>query len=331
MAGVSSALAPALLRLARSRGLDGEALALRAGIDPAIADLDAAAVAPHLVAHLLAVTAEMLRDPFLALSLPEMLPMRRYHFADLCARASATVGEGLARHARYAAIAYPGATARVDTHDGSFVWRAALESIPRDGSRIANESVIANAFGFARRLAAVNIAPRRVWFAHARPRDLAPLVRHFGTRDLSFGAIDNGLDLATLDTDRPAATRDDRLLATVESLAESELVTQHIEPRFSDAVSSAIATSLPIADIESISNSLHMSARTLQRRLDDEGVRYSELVDRVRESIARDYLRDPRKSLVEIAEHVGFSDLASFGRAFKRWTGEPPSHFKRAG
>jgi AraC-like DNA-binding protein len=72
-----------------------------------------------------------------------------------------------------------------------------------------------------------------------------------------------------------------------------------------------------------------MSARTLQRRLDDEGTRYSALVEREREAMACTLLDDPTITLAVVAERVGFGDLASFGRAFKRWTGTTPGAWRR--
>jgi len=71
-----------------------------------------------------------------------------------------------------------------------------------------------------------------------------------------------------------------------------------------------------------------MSARTLQRRLESEGASFSEIVDGVRERLARQWLGEEGRSLVEIAFALGFSDLAAFSRAFKRWTGRPPGAWR---
>ncbi len=72
-----------------------------------------------------------------------------------------------------------------------------------------------------------------------------------------------------------------------------------------------------------------MSTRTLQRRLDDEGTRFSDVLDTVRERLARSLLLDPSLTLAEVAYRTGFSDLATFSRAFKRWSGLPPGAFRR--
>jgi AraC-like DNA-binding protein len=74
---------------------------------------------------------------------------------------------------------------------------------------------------------------------------------------------------------------------------------------------------------------MKMSSRTLQRRLEDEGVRFSVLLDEVRERASKKLLRDETLPLAEIAWRVGFSALATFTRAFKRWTGMPPGAYRR--
>ena len=74
-----------------------------------------------------------------------------------------------------------------------------------------------------------------------------------------------------------------------------------------------------------------MSGRTLQRWLEDEGVRFSLLLDSLRERVAWKLLAEARAPAREIAYRVGFSDLATFSRAFKRWTGGRPGAWRRMG
>jgi AraC-like DNA-binding protein len=80
---------------------------------------------------------------------------------------------------------------------------------------------------------------------------------------------------------------------------------------------------------DTIAAAMKMSGRTLQRRLEDEGVRFSAVLDDVRERIAKKLLGDVSLPLAEVAYRLGFSDLATFSRAFKRWTGVPPGSFRR--
>jgi AraC-like DNA-binding protein len=73
-----------------------------------------------------------------------------------------------------------------------------------------------------------------------------------------------------------------------------------------------------------------MSARTLQRRLGEAGAQFSEVLDAVRADEAKRALAGSDAPIAEIAWRLGFADLATFSRAFKRWTGQPPGTFRRA-
>jgi AraC-like DNA-binding protein len=72
-----------------------------------------------------------------------------------------------------------------------------------------------------------------------------------------------------------------------------------------------------------------LSPRTLRRRLADEGTSWRRIVDDARLEACDRLLRDPGRSLGEIAAELGYSDQANMTRAFRRWTGECPSVYRR--
>lgn len=321
-----SSLAPALLRLVRARGGDAELLALRFGLPADVETLDEAPLTARAAGDLLAAAAEALGDPYLALRLPAELPHRRYGHAELAARASATLRDALVQVARYAPLVLPRLACAFDEDANEARFVARTTGHPRGVGRHANEYALAYALEQCRDGA---LAPLRVWFVHARPPDLAPVERFFGTRELAFGAEDNGLAFARDALDAPMPSRDARMLATAEALADAALRAQPTAT-LATLVAAQLRALLPDARIESVARALHMSARTLQRRLDDEETQFSELVDRVREEAAREAIRAGALSLGEIATRLGFADLATFSRAFKRWTGKPPGAWRRA-
>jgi AraC-like DNA-binding protein len=75
---------------------------------------------------------------------------------------------------------------------------------------------------------------------------------------------------------------------------------------------------------EAAAQALGMSLRSLQRRLQEEGTTYREILNGTRQEMARAYLEERRTSVTEIAFRLGFSDSNSFSRAFRRWTGQSP-------
>lgn len=82
--------------------------------------------------------------------------------------------------------------------------------------------------------------------------------------------------------------------------------------------------------LEDVAAALKLPARTLQRRLEEAGLSFRQIVDEVRCTSAQQYLRDTDMALAEMATALGFSDHASFNRAFKRWTGSSPGAYRRA-
>jgi AraC-like DNA-binding protein len=81
--------------------------------------------------------------------------------------------------------------------------------------------------------------------------------------------------------------------------------------------------------LEELAADLDIAPRTLQVRLEAQGLTYRCVLDRVRESRARQYLAEERLSLTEIALATGFANQSAFQHAFKRWTGLTPGQWRR--
>ena len=79
---------------------------------------------------------------------------------------------------------------------------------------------------------------------------------------------------------------------------------------------------------EEMAQRLGHSVRTLHRRLAEEDTNYQEIVDQVRRSLAVEFLQNTALTVEEIAGRVGFSEASNFRKAFKRWTGHAPGHFR---
>ncbi len=82
------------------------------------------------------------------------------------------------------------------------------------------------------------------------------------------------------------------------------------------------------ADIGRVATWVGMSTRTLQRRLEDAGVSYAQVLAKARLAAAIQLLDDPTATLQDISLRVGYSHPAHFTRAFRRWTGSAPRTFR---
>lgn len=84
-----------------------------------------------------------------------------------------------------------------------------------------------------------------------------------------------------------------------------------------------------VRSLEEVADQLHVSSRTLKRRLAELGTSYSDILDAERKRRAVTLLRTTTLTIDEIAERLGYSDVANFGRAFRRWTGSTPGAVRR--
>jgi AraC-like DNA-binding protein len=85
-----------------------------------------------------------------------------------------------------------------------------------------------------------------------------------------------------------------------------------------------------IPSMESVAEELGISSRSLRRELDTYDTSFQAIRDDVRRQLALDYLRDSSLTLAVIADRLGYTEVTNFRRAFKQWTGRPPSAFRKA-
>ena len=95
-------------------------------------------------------------------------------------------------------------------------------------------------------------------------------------------------------------------------------------------VENAISSLLPHGRVlvEDVARSLGMSERTLARKLSDEGLNFTEILQQLRRDLAVRYLDDHKLHISKIAWLLGFNEVSAFTHAFKRWTGKKPSQIR---
>lgn len=170
------------------------------------------------------------------------------------------------------------------------------------------------------------------YFAHGRPAELAEYERSFGPSTLRFDAGFYGFELELSAIDVPLLSADGALHAAhLEHLeaAHAQLdaqATRNIQARVRQALGSDLRCSQ--ASAERVARALHMSRRTLARRLDDEGTSFTHVLDAHRKELGTRYVGRTALSLNEISERLGFSQVQGFGRAFRRWTGCSPLEYR---
>ena len=144
------------------------------------------------------------------------------------------------------------------------------------------------------------------------------------------GAEHNTLVFRLADAQRPFITRNADLFEMLAPQFETELANHTRKHRFTDHVREAIERRLAGArpSIEAIAEELHLSPRTMQRRLQADGSNFQRVLEDARRRLARHYLTDSLLELSEAAYLLGYEDANSFVRAFRTWEGKPPAHWR---
>ena len=170
--------------------------------------------------------------------------------------------------------------------------------------------------------------PASVSFSHAAPKDPGPYFALFRC-PVEFDAAVTAFDLNTEETDRPRSSSHSQLSVLHDQLMREYL--NHLDKNnIVEQVKAAIVDELPSGHISDarIARALFMTERTLQRRLQAEGTTFKKLLTEVRQELADQYIRDSRLTLQEISFLLGFAELSSFSRAFKRWNGMSPKYYR---
>ena len=123
---------------------------------------------------------------------------------------------------------------------------------------------------------------------------------------------------------------DPRLAKMAEAQCEQEMANIKSPPKLLNQVRRIIlAQSGRFPSVDEAASDLHMSSRTLKRKLQQLGTSYQTILDDLRKGLAVEYLTQTEITVDDIAVQLGYSDASNFARAFRRWTGRSPSDYRR--
>ncbi len=272
--------------------------------------------------------AEVSGDPAIGIKLGTETKMERFHPSGIAALSTENFGAAVNHLARYKRLSVPEEI--VQGHQNGewslqFVWTLAVEAEPH----VLVEHCFAWMLTIVRRGTGTQLSPVRLELVQPRAHVNA-LERHFGC-PVVCGSSQNAIVFRSSDAELPFVTRNAELLEMLAPQFELDLK-QHTsgDDSFLELVRGAIQQRLtghrPTTD--DVARELHMSSRTLQRRLQESGSSFQRVLDEARHQMARYYLRNSVLELNEAAYLLGYEDANSFARAFRGWEGVPPSHWR---
>lgn len=174
--------------------------------------------------------------------------------------------------------------------------------------------------------------PFEAWFTHAQPANLTEYARAFPGGAVRFGMPTCGFVFDARLLAHPLTTADPKLHELIRKHADALVAELPRAQSFTQRVRELLLKELEGGNPSAVrvAAELHMSARTLTRRLEDEGTTFKDLLDDLRKSLSLRYVGSTDLGLSEIAFLLGFSQSAAFHRAFKRWTGQTPLEHRRS-
>jgi AraC-like DNA-binding protein len=257
-------------------------------------------------------------DRHLGLSAAELWHPRADHLVILLLTSAETVGEGLEASFRYQELLSHGRVLSLDELDDLHAIRInkVEHELPVTVHEIEFLAVIV--LKVLRFATDGRFKPREVQLGHPYRGNIQKYTRAFGC-SVTFGHEQTTLLIGDEAWALPLTHGNQALHGQLRAVA-SGLHAALESHEFIDIVRQRINRLLPRgqSSIEAVAAALHMTSRTLQRRLQDDGTTFRALVDACRKSILLDGV-ERNATPDEIMRHAGYTNPRAFRRALKRW------------
>ncbi|KQW93812.1 AraC family transcriptional regulator [Massilia sp. Root418] len=318
-----------LLDAAAARGVSPQALEREAGLAPGTLEPLPESLPAAAYVRLLDLAAALADDPHFGLHVGERVKLGTYSVYGLVLLSCRDFGHAFEQTIRYEQLAHDLGRSSMQVADGlaCYTWHSRFPG----ATRHLADSVFAGIRVFGNWLAGAPLPPARLELMHGAVPELhGEYLRVFGELP-QFGAPANR---ATFDAQLlawPVPNADVSLYPVLQQHAERLLKERaQLDEGIAAQVGAAIERGLSQGQVRlaSIAKALQLSPRTLQRKLSEAGVNFQQVLDQTRFALARDYLRQPDLSLVDIAFLLGYQEQSAFNHAFREWAGVNPGAWR---
>jgi AraC-like DNA-binding protein len=319
----------AALESVRALNLDADALLTRAGVNPGLLTVPQARVSARSYGALWRLIAATLDDEFFG---QDSRRMKTGSFAMLCHSllSCATLGQALDRSLRFYALILDDIAGTLTRAGG--MAAITLEERARGAPHrpFAHETLLMLLHGVACWLVGRRIPILSAEFSYPEPahsaeyRLMYSMQLRFDRPNTRITFDASYLDLAVV---QDAHSVKEFLRTAPENILLKYKNGSSLAARIRGRLRRALPQQLP--DLEALANELHMAPATMRRRLLEEGESYQSIKDQLRRDLAIGYLSHSRRSALDIALELGFSERSAFHRAFRKWTGVSPGEFRR--
>jgi AraC-like DNA-binding protein len=322
--------AAVIWRALEARGIAPRPVFERAGVDTEQLHDAGARIPLQAMTRLWNLAVEVTNDPCFGVSAGQHIHPTTFHALGYAWLASSTLREALDRFVRFTRLVSTALTLR--TIEMGSELELVIESVSdvlplspaaADAGVVALVTMCRTSYGEA--FCPLSVRLRRP------PPPCEPQFDAIFRAPIAYSAPDNALVFAAADLDRELPTgnaelaraSDEVILRYLARFDREDVVTQ-ARMKLMELLPSGQTSARRVAGI------LHLSERSLQRKLAEHGTSLARLREETRRELANQYVRNSRYTVGEITYLLGFSEPASFTRAFHRWNGMSPSACRRA-
>ncbi|HJV86478.1 MAG TPA: AraC family transcriptional regulator [Noviherbaspirillum sp.] len=312
----------------KSAGLDVHALFDEAQLDLHGLDDPDARFATENISRLWELAVARSGDPQIGLAVAPVMQPAGFDVVAYAMMSCRNLLEGLQFLVRYQRIVSDDVTVSLQEEERGWWLKIELSGGKRPVPPQRIEFVLTTLLTFLRWTSGHPVHPLAVEFAHAAPAALHRYAALFECTVL-FGCTTDRLLFSRSDLALAPQAANPVLAELHDRYAREQLARMGTVPT-SVRARELIIKRLPKGDPAraDIAGALCMSERTLQRRLQEEGTTFHQVVDDTRRELAQRYLRQPQLALAQAACLLGFTDQSTFSRACKRWFDLTPTQYR---
>ena len=326
-----SVFAPALGALweqLEGYGIDPRPLFKEEGIDPDLMFDSGARIPIDRYQRLDVKAAELSGDPNFGLKGAEYSRPAHLGALGFAWLASSSLRTAFQRLSRYARVIQENLTIELNEDQKYFYVRIDAH-LPLLCKRIRENGQLAALLRFSRVIAGNGFNPALICLKQSEPADTGyyyELFRcpiQFNAKETSFVIHLEEVDRRLTGSNEQLAKLNEHIVVRYLAHSEKQDIVNRVKAAIIDGLANGMVTETSIA------KEMHTTPRNMHRKLQKEDTSFKILLTEIRKELAQQYIQDRSKTLTEISFMLGFSEVSSFSRAFKGWTGRPPSEARQ--
>ena len=325
---IRSASLNGYVELARSLGLNPQAMMRKAGLSVRCLDEPDTPISVYAAQHLLEASAEAAGVEDFGLQLAHNRRMANLGPLSIVLREEPTARAALDTLVRYLRLLNASLLTHIEDHADVVIIREEFLTERAGSIRQSIELAVGVMYRILVELLGPTWKPRQVCFSHRPPKDLATHRTHFG-RNLEFNSSFNGIVCSARDLTARLPTVETGMALYARRFLDEAL--SNTRSNTSDAARQLIMALLPggRCTADQVAQHLGMDRRTLHRHLQTQGTSFTALMQLVRSEFIVRQIRDSDRPMAELAELLGFSGSSAFAYWFRVHFGCTVSQWRR--